>query len=271
MYFTALAADFDGTIAHDGKVDKETIHALKDFKESARRLVLVTGRQLNDLLKAFPGHELFDRIVAENGTQIYDPDRKQGRLIGPAPSHASIETLKRGGVEPLSVGRCIVATWEPNETIVLEVIRELGLELQIIFNKRAVMVLPSGIDKATAQIEQDGSLDAKESRKRIGEAVSRRYTAPAKQDSRSQTPKGKQLRLIDDEHPDQRISPDDKAEVPGKRLHKQAKSHDQGGDNLGQDYGGQEDLRRDGGFQNRSLVGVTNRVKRPANTSLSLH
>jgi hypothetical protein len=32
---------------------------------------------------------------------------------------------------------------------VLEVIRELGLELQVIFNKNAVMVLPSGVNKAT--------------------------------------------------------------------------------------------------------------------------
>ena len=48
---------------------------------------------------------------------------------------------------PLSVGRVIVATWEPNEGKVLDAIRELGLELQIIFNKGAVMVLPAGVNK----------------------------------------------------------------------------------------------------------------------------
>jgi HAD superfamily hydrolase (TIGR01484 family) len=42
-----------------------------------------------------------------------------------------------------------VATWHPNETVVLETIAELGLELQVIFNKGAVMVLPSGVNKAT--------------------------------------------------------------------------------------------------------------------------
>ncbi len=50
---------------------------------------------------------------------------------------------------PLSVGSVIVATWQPNETIVLKAIRELGLELQIIFNKGAVMVVPPGINKST--------------------------------------------------------------------------------------------------------------------------
>jgi haloacid dehalogenase-like hydrolase len=50
---------------------------------------------------------------------------------------------------PVSVGRCIVATWEPHQNVLLEAIRELGLELQIIFNKGAVMVLPAGVSKAS--------------------------------------------------------------------------------------------------------------------------
>jgi hypothetical protein len=41
-----------------------------------------------------------------------------------------------------------VATWHPFESIVLDVVRDLGLELQLIFNKNAVMVLPSGVNKA---------------------------------------------------------------------------------------------------------------------------
>src|SRR6202007_2443824 len=41
------------------------------------------------------------------------------------------------------------ATWHPHETAVLESIRERGLDLQIIFNKDAVMVLPAGVNKMT--------------------------------------------------------------------------------------------------------------------------
>jgi hydroxymethylpyrimidine pyrophosphatase-like HAD family hydrolase len=148
MYFTALAVDFDGTIAHDGTVAEDTYQALAGLKESGRRLLLVTGRQLEDLQEAFPGHEVFDRIVAENGAVVYDPARKQERLIGAPPPPAFVAALRQRGVEPLSVGQCIVATWQPNETAVLDVIRELGLELQIIFNKGAVMVLPPGVNKA---------------------------------------------------------------------------------------------------------------------------
>jgi hypothetical protein len=43
----------------------------------------------------------------------------------------------------------IVATWEPHQDTVLSVIHDQGLELQVVFNKGAVMILPPGINKAT--------------------------------------------------------------------------------------------------------------------------
>lgn len=68
MYYLAIAADYDGTIAHDGVVDPATFDALKEFKESGRRLILVTGRELPDLKRVFPKLQIFDRVVAENGS-----------------------------------------------------------------------------------------------------------------------------------------------------------------------------------------------------------
>src|ERR1700733_14559146 len=144
----ALATDYDGTLAHDGLVNAPTIAALEDFKETGRRLILITGRELPHLKAAFPQLKMFDRVVAENGALIYDPATEEERLVGPGPSPHLVARLKQLGVSPLSVGRCIVATWEPHETTVLQVIRELGLELQIIFNKGAVMVLSPGVNKA---------------------------------------------------------------------------------------------------------------------------
>ena len=47
------------------------------------------------------------------------------------------------------MGQVVVATEQPNERVVIEVIRELGLELQVIFNKGSVMVLPSSVNKAS--------------------------------------------------------------------------------------------------------------------------
>lgn len=149
MYISCLATDYDGTLAHDGIVEDATAEALVAFRRSGRRLLLVTGRELPDLMRVFPRIDLFDRVVAENGALLFDPATKKETPLAPEPPPALVETLRERGVTPLSVGRSIVATWEPNEKLVLEAIRQHGLELQIVFNKGAVMVLPPGINKAS--------------------------------------------------------------------------------------------------------------------------
>lgn len=149
MYFLALATDFDGTIARDGVVDRPTLDALRRLKETGRRLVLVTGRELPDLGRLVRDLSLFDRVVAENGALIHEPATGREQVIGTAASDAFLKRLRALGVGPISVGRSIVATWEPHQDKVLKAIRDLGLELQIVFNKGAVMVLPTGVNKET--------------------------------------------------------------------------------------------------------------------------
>ena len=65
MRYLALACDYDGTLAHDGKVSKSTVEALKRYRASGRRLIMVTGRELEDLMLVFPELNMFERIVAE--------------------------------------------------------------------------------------------------------------------------------------------------------------------------------------------------------------
>jgi HAD superfamily hydrolase (TIGR01484 family) len=111
--------------------------------------VLVTGRELPELLELFPRIDLFEWVVAENGALLYRPGTREERSLAPAPPEKLMRRLRDGGVAPLSAGRGIIATREPYETAVLEAIRDLGLEMQVIFNKGAVMVLPAGVNKAT--------------------------------------------------------------------------------------------------------------------------
>src|SRR6478672_3343372 len=158
MRFHALACDYDGTIAHHGRVDDETIAALGRLRDTGRRLILVTGRQLQDLVAACPHVDLFDRVVAENGAVVYSPATREEKLLGDPPSEPFVRSLQRRGVSPITVGRVIVATWKPHETTVLEAIRDLGLELHVTFNKDAVMVLPAGLTKATGLAEALRSL-----------------------------------------------------------------------------------------------------------------
>lgn len=149
MHLAAFAFDYDGTLARHGRVEDSTLEALRRLKAAGPRLLLISGRTLPDLQRAFPRYELFDALVAENGALLSRPLQHEERSLAPAPPPQLLAALRRRQVQPLSVGRSIIATWQPNEIQVLDAIRECGLEWQIIFNKGAVMCLPPGINKAS--------------------------------------------------------------------------------------------------------------------------
>src|SRR5438445_13710393 len=149
MRYHALACDYDGTIAWDGEVRENTILALEEVRKSGRKLILVTGRELDDLIKVFPRIDLFDRVVAENGALLYRPATREERPLAHRPPDEFWQQLIKRGADRVSVGRVIVATWRPHEETVVELSRDRGLELQVIFDKGAVMILPSGVNKAT--------------------------------------------------------------------------------------------------------------------------
>jgi HAD superfamily hydrolase (TIGR01484 family) len=149
MRYLVLATDYDGTLAVDEKVSAQVLQSLVLLKASGRKLIMVTGRELGDLQRVFPEYKLFDRIVAENGALVFNPETLEKKLSGKRPPDAFIQKLKELNVHPFSVGEVIVATWEPHQGAVLNAIKETGLEYQIIFNKGAVMVLPPGINKET--------------------------------------------------------------------------------------------------------------------------
>jgi len=148
MRFHALATDYDGTVAQDGRIDEPTIKALERCKESGRKLLLVTGRVLPELKVVCSCLPLFDLVVAENGALLYDPATDEETPLGAAPTEGFLQALADHGVPSPSIGRVIVATWAPHEVAVLKAIAAVQLEYQVIFNKGAVMVLPSGINKA---------------------------------------------------------------------------------------------------------------------------
>jgi HAD superfamily hydrolase (TIGR01484 family) len=135
MQYLVLATDYDGTIAHDGVVEDDTIAALERLRAASRRLILVTGRELPDLRRVMPRLDLFDQVVAENGAVLYRPDSREERILANPPPSRFVERLQQMQVAPLSVRRIIIATWHPNEDKALDAVRELGLELQIVFNR----------------------------------------------------------------------------------------------------------------------------------------
>ena len=149
MRYHALVCDYDGTVAKDGILEDPTRRALERLRAAGRKVILATGRRLEDLKVACADLSVFDVVVGENGAILYWPATNEVRTLAEAPPPAFAERLTRLGVREVAVGRVIVATWQPYELLVLDAIRDLGLELQVIFNKGAVMVLPTGVNKGT--------------------------------------------------------------------------------------------------------------------------
>jgi HAD superfamily hydrolase (TIGR01484 family) len=144
-----FACDYDGTIAHHGRVAEPTAQALARVRESGRKLLLVTGRRLNDLRSVCPETDaMFDAVVAENGAVLYFPPTRESKVLGDPPEEALLGALRRRGVR-FELGASIIATDEPFAEAALAAIRETGVERTLVFNKGALMLLPGGITKGT--------------------------------------------------------------------------------------------------------------------------
>lgn len=148
MRWRALATDYDGTLAHDGMVPAEVWAELEAARAAGLRLLLVTGRVLPELLQVCDRLELFEQVVVENGAVLYDPQRRQQQVLAEPPPPDFVQALHQRGVQPIVTGEVIVATFQPHQDTVRQVIAESGLPLEVIMNKDAVMVLPRGVDKA---------------------------------------------------------------------------------------------------------------------------
>lgn len=149
----ALVTDYDGTIAHEGIVDGPTLAALARLRAAGWRLVLATGRDLDDLRPLMPRLDLFDRVVAENGAVLHAPASGAMRLLAATLPSSFATGLSAAGVHPIHMGKVMVATWEAHEAQVLKVARALGLDLRLVGNKGALMALPPGVDKGSGTLE----------------------------------------------------------------------------------------------------------------------
>jgi hydroxymethylpyrimidine pyrophosphatase-like HAD family hydrolase len=149
MHYLALASDYDGTLATDGNVTGATWSAVQRLRASGRKVILVTGRSFGDLGRVLPRLEAFDGIVAENGAVLYCPaEHRTVRLSEGLPS-SLVERLQLRKVEPLWLGEIILATRIENAQEIRDAVRHLDLELGIVTNNNAIMVLPTGVNKAT--------------------------------------------------------------------------------------------------------------------------
>jgi len=147
--FLALACDYDGTLAREGRVSTSTIQALKRYRGRGGRLVLVTGRETSDLGRVCSCFALFDRVITENGAVMHCPATGLTKVLTRPIPDDFVRSLREQGVAPLGTGHVIVATARRWERTLLEVIHDQRLELWLTYNKDSIMILPAGIDKGT--------------------------------------------------------------------------------------------------------------------------
>lgn len=149
MRFRLLACDYDRTLATDGLVGEPVRAALRAVRDSGRLVVLVTGRNLEELLDVFTDLRLFDRLVVENGALMLDPEHDSERLLCAAVSEVLLDELRRRRIGPLIVGRSVISTPVENHEAVRATAADLGLDLALIPNVDSLMVMPGGCGKAS--------------------------------------------------------------------------------------------------------------------------
>jgi hydroxymethylpyrimidine pyrophosphatase-like HAD family hydrolase len=156
--FRAVALDYDGTIADGGRVNPQVLKAAAELRRRGRRVVLCTGRIMAELQEVFPGAEQhFDAIVAENGAVLCMPGRADRPLAVPLP-RALATALQERGV-PARSGTVLTATEAVHSHRVLEEVERLGLDAQLVRNRGELMVLPSGVSKASGLLEALAELE----------------------------------------------------------------------------------------------------------------
>lgn len=146
MTFKALACDYDGTLASHDRIGEAALAALERARASGLRLILVTGRTFFELIRVCEPLDLFDAVVAENGGVLYFPTTGVMRDQAPPPPPRLLAELDRCGV-PFQAGRVVVGTWRAEEGRVRRVLADLGVRMEIVYNRAALMLLPPGVSK----------------------------------------------------------------------------------------------------------------------------
>jgi hydroxymethylpyrimidine pyrophosphatase-like HAD family hydrolase len=147
MFCRVLACDFDGTGATGGELAPELAAALAAARAQGYATFLVTGRVHEDVEALCTDLSMFDAVVAENGAVVCLPGLQRTIQLGTPPPEHLLGELRSHGI-PFHVGAVVVGTWDRHAAEVLELVRHNGLDVQLIFNRAAMMLLPSGINKA---------------------------------------------------------------------------------------------------------------------------
>jgi hypothetical protein len=148
MRFQALAVDYDGTLASHDRLADGAAAALERARRAGLRLILVTGRTFFELTRVCSRLDLFDAVVAENGAVLHFPTDDAICDEGPPPPPRLIAELDRRSI-PFQAGRVIIGTDRSYEAEVRAALAAAGVDLRLVRNRAALMLLPPGVSKGS--------------------------------------------------------------------------------------------------------------------------
>ncbi|MEV4709419.1 HAD hydrolase family protein [Actinoplanes sp. NPDC049316] len=150
-WYRAVAMDLDGTLTLGGWPSEAVLGAVDGLRADGVRTLLVTGRILADLDVEFPGlADRFDLVVGENGGVL----RSSGwtRPLADPVDPNLLERLHDAGVRARR-GEVLLACDGSADHLALDAIESLGLDVQLVRNRAALMLIPSGVTKGTGMRE----------------------------------------------------------------------------------------------------------------------
>jgi hydroxymethylpyrimidine pyrophosphatase-like HAD family hydrolase len=148
MKLCVLALDYDGTIARHDRMDPSVVDAIAAARRRGVKVLLVTGRILDELRRVAGTLHFVDAVVGENGAVVHFPDSGHTTILAPPVDRTFTSRLTELGI-PFQAGQCLVDADAGFAQRMLDVIHELELPIALVFNRSRVMALAQGVSKAT--------------------------------------------------------------------------------------------------------------------------
>jgi hydroxymethylpyrimidine pyrophosphatase-like HAD family hydrolase len=155
---TTFALDYDGTIAQNGVLDETVRAAIGEAHSYGVRVLIVTGRILQDFRRVAGDLPGVDAVVAENGAILAVPPGGEPTVLAPPVPQTLVQALSRAAI-PFQTGTCLVESDAAFAPPIRESIRDVGLSYDLIFNGTRVMALPIGVNKASGLREAVRTLE----------------------------------------------------------------------------------------------------------------
>lgn len=99
MKLKALALDYDGTIAEDGRLNPAVRGALERARSAGLVVLIVTGRIIGELRHLAGDLTFAEAVVGENGAVITFPRSGRSTALHEPPPPAFLDGLSERGVE----------------------------------------------------------------------------------------------------------------------------------------------------------------------------